>query len=134
MEFVNYNKRQLSRVYPKGTRVDSSNYTPQMYWNAGCQLVALNFQTPDLGVMLNHGIFEYNARTGYVLKPDFMRREDRRLDPFIESTIDGVVPCSISIKIISGQFLSNQKKDVSVEVDMFGLPTDTVRKRYAEIT
>ena len=45
VEFVNYNKRQLSRVYPKGTRVDSSNFMPQMFWNAGCQLVALNFQT-----------------------------------------------------------------------------------------
>ncbi|KFM77275.1 1-phosphatidylinositol-4,5-bisphosphate phosphodiesterase classes I and II, partial [Stegodyphus mimosarum] len=30
VEFVNYNKRQLSRIYPKGTRVDSSNYMPQV--------------------------------------------------------------------------------------------------------
>ena len=36
---------QLSRIYPKGTRVDSSNYMPQLFWNAGCQMVALNFQT-----------------------------------------------------------------------------------------
>lgn len=26
-----YNKRQLSRVYPRGTRVDSSNFTPQVW-------------------------------------------------------------------------------------------------------
>ena len=45
IEFVNYNKRQLSRVYPRGTRVDSSNFMPHVFWNAGCQLVALNFQT-----------------------------------------------------------------------------------------
>ena len=42
---LSYNKRQISRIYPKGTRVDSSNYMPQIFWNAGCQLVALNFQT-----------------------------------------------------------------------------------------
>nr|XP_021496255.1 1-phosphatidylinositol 4,5-bisphosphate phosphodiesterase beta-2 [Meriones unguiculatus] len=48
MQFVDYNKRQMSRVYPKGTRMDSSNYMPQMFWNAGCQMVALNFQTMDL--------------------------------------------------------------------------------------
>jgi hypothetical protein len=30
VEFVNYNKRQMSRIYPKGTRVDSSNYMPQV--------------------------------------------------------------------------------------------------------
>lgn len=36
----------MSRIYPKGGRVDSSNYMPQIFWNAGCQMVALNFQTP----------------------------------------------------------------------------------------
>lgn len=30
IEFVNYNKRQLSRIYPKGTRADSSNFLPQV--------------------------------------------------------------------------------------------------------
>ena len=40
-----FNKRQMSRIYPKGTRVDSSNYMPQVFWNAGCQMVALNYQT-----------------------------------------------------------------------------------------
>ena len=45
LTFISYNKRQLSRIYPRGTRVDSSNFMPQVYWNAGCQLVALNFQT-----------------------------------------------------------------------------------------
>ena len=30
IEMVNYNKRQLSRIYPKGARVDSSNFMPQV--------------------------------------------------------------------------------------------------------
>lgn len=50
IEFVNYNKHQLSRVYPAGTRFDSSNFMPQVFWNAGCQLVALNYQS--LGMYL----------------------------------------------------------------------------------
>lgn len=33
IEFVNYNKRQMSRIYPKGTRADSSNYMPQVMLN-----------------------------------------------------------------------------------------------------
>lgn len=45
MIFRSYNKRQMSRIYPKGTRVDSSNYSPQPFWNVGCQMVALNYQT-----------------------------------------------------------------------------------------
>lgn len=47
-----YNKRQMSRIYPKGGRVDSSNYMPQIFWNAGCQMVSLNYQTP--GTVLEH--------------------------------------------------------------------------------
>lgn len=163
IEFVNYNKHQLSRVYPAGTRFDSSNFMPQvciflsfsvrtcvcvcaciranvfkllfppfsqLFWNAGCQLVALNYQTLDLAMQLNLGIFEYNHRCGYILKPEFMRRTDRRLDPFAESTVDGIIAGTVSINVISGQFLSDKKTGTYVEVDMFGLPADTVRKKF----
>ncbi|XP_078316385.1 1-phosphatidylinositol 4,5-bisphosphate phosphodiesterase classes I and II-like isoform X14 [Crassostrea virginica] len=130
VEFVNYNKRQLSRIYPRGKRVDSSNFLPQIFWNAGCQLVALNFQTLDLAMQLNLGIFEYNNRCGYILKPDFMRRDDRRFDPFAESIMDGVVAATLSIKVISGQFVTDKRIGTYVEVDMYGLPTDTVRRRH----
>ena len=68
IELVNYNKRQLSRIYPKGARVESSNFMPQIFWNSGCQLVSLNFQTPDLSMQLNQGRFEYNGNCGYVYK------------------------------------------------------------------
>ena len=36
--FVLYNKRQLSRIYPAGSRVNSSNYDPVNMWNCGCQI------------------------------------------------------------------------------------------------
>lgn len=130
MEFVNYNKRQLSRVYPRGTRVDSSNFLPHQFWNAGCQLVALNYQTLDLAMQLNLGIFEYNNRSGYLLKPDFMRRPDRKFDPFAESTVDGIIAGTVSVRVISGQFLSDKRAGCYVEVEMYGLPADTVRKRF----
>ncbi|XP_053365578.1 1-phosphatidylinositol 4,5-bisphosphate phosphodiesterase beta-1 isoform X3 [Clarias gariepinus] len=130
VEFVEYNKLQLSRIYPKGTRVDSSNYMPQVFWNAGCQLVALNFQTIDLSMQLNLGMYEYNGKSGYRLKPEFMRRPDKNFDPFTESTVDGIVANTLSIKIISGQFLTDKKVGVYVEIDMFGLPVDTRRKAF----
>lgn len=37
-DFVNHNKRFLTRIYPNGMRVDSSNYNPQDLWNCGCQV------------------------------------------------------------------------------------------------
>ncbi|XP_057704495.1 1-phosphatidylinositol 4,5-bisphosphate phosphodiesterase beta-1-like [Corythoichthys intestinalis] len=128
VEFVEYNKSQLSRIYPKGTRVDSSNFMPQLFWNAGCQLVALNYQTIDLSMQLNLFMFEYNGRSGYRLKPEFMRRPDKHFDPFTENTVDGIVANTLSVKVISGQFLTERRVGVYVEVEMFGLPVDTRRK------
>uniref|UniRef100_A0A4W5L5B9 Phosphoinositide phospholipase C n=1 Tax=Hucho hucho TaxID=62062 RepID=A0A4W5L5B9_9TELE len=64
IEFVNYNKRQMSRIYPKGGRVDSSNYMPQIFWNAGCQMVSLNYQTP--GTVLEY--VNPTAQTGSYCK------------------------------------------------------------------
>uniref|UniRef100_A0A674ACZ9 1-phosphatidylinositol 4,5-bisphosphate phosphodiesterase n=1 Tax=Salmo trutta TaxID=8032 RepID=A0A674ACZ9_SALTR len=130
IEFVNYNKRQMSRIYPKGGRVDSSNYMPQIFWNAGCQMVSLNYQTPDLAMQLNQGKYEYNGSCGYLLKPDFMRRSDRMFDPFSETPVDGVIAATCSVQVFSGQFLSDKKIGTYVEVDMYGLPTDTIRKEF----
>lgn len=46
--FFYYHQKQFSRVFPKGQRIDSSNYMPIPLWNTGCQMTALNYQTPGL--------------------------------------------------------------------------------------
>uniref|UniRef100_A0A671T6E5 Phosphoinositide phospholipase C n=1 Tax=Sinocyclocheilus anshuiensis TaxID=1608454 RepID=A0A671T6E5_9TELE len=109
IEFVNYNKRQMSRIYPKGGRVDSSNYMPQIFWNAGCQMVSLNFQTP--------GTAGFNC--GYKL-----RICSHDFDYYF------AYPMNLLILVFSGQFLSDKKIGTYVEVDMYGLPTDTIRKEF----
>uniref|UniRef100_A0A672FDU0 Phosphoinositide phospholipase C n=1 Tax=Salarias fasciatus TaxID=181472 RepID=A0A672FDU0_SALFA len=74
-DFLQYNRKALSRVYPKGQRVESSNYDPYPLWAVGCHMVALNFQTADKYTQLNSALFSLNARTGYVLQPEFMRSD-----------------------------------------------------------
>lgn len=96
-------------------------------------MVALNFQSLDLGMQLNQGIFDYNKRSGYLLKPEFMRRSDRTFDPFTESTVDGIIAGTVNIKVISGQFLYDKRVGTYVEVEMYGLPADTVRRRRTKI-
>ena len=64
-----YNLHHMTRTYPAGSRVDSSNYNPVLAWAMGCQMVALNFQTSDTPLMLNDGRFRQNGGCGYVLKP-----------------------------------------------------------------
>jgi len=48
--FALFEQVQFSRVYPKGQRIDSSNYNPIPLWNSGCQMVALNYQTAGKGM------------------------------------------------------------------------------------
>uniref|UniRef100_A0A6Q2WT53 1-phosphatidylinositol 4,5-bisphosphate phosphodiesterase n=1 Tax=Esox lucius TaxID=8010 RepID=A0A6Q2WT53_ESOLU len=127
VEFVEYNKRQMSRIYPKGTRMDSSNYNPQPFWNAGCQMVALNYQTMDFPMQLNMALFEFNGRTGYLLKHDLLRRSDKKFDPYCDR-IDTLVANTLTIKIYSGQFLSDKNVKTGVEVEIIGLPGDPKKK------
>ena len=44
-DYMKYNKNFLTRVYPAGIRITSSNFNPLPHWMIGCQLVAQNFQT-----------------------------------------------------------------------------------------
>ncbi|KIL66531.1 hypothetical protein M378DRAFT_185917 [Amanita muscaria Koide BX008] len=68
-DLIKHCRTHLVRIYPKGLRVNSTNYEPHRYWSAGAQLVAMNWQTFDLGYMINHAMFQRNGRSGYVLKP-----------------------------------------------------------------
>ena len=39
-----FTQQNLLRIYPKGTRVTSSNYNPLVAWSHGAQMVAFNMQ------------------------------------------------------------------------------------------
>uniref|UniRef100_A0A8C9ZMF7 Phosphoinositide phospholipase C n=1 Tax=Sander lucioperca TaxID=283035 RepID=A0A8C9ZMF7_SANLU len=126
-DFVRYNTRQLSRIYPNGlSGAISSNYNPQEMWNVGCQIVALNFQTAGLEMDLNDGLFRQNGCCGYVLKPDFMRDSNTQFSP--DKPEEQICVCVH--QVISGQQLPkvNQKEgsivDPLVRVQIFGVPGD----------
>uniref|UniRef100_A0A8C5QGH8 1-phosphatidylinositol 4,5-bisphosphate phosphodiesterase gamma n=1 Tax=Leptobrachium leishanense TaxID=445787 RepID=A0A8C5QGH8_9ANUR len=74
-ELLRYNRKALTRVYPKGPRVDSSNYDPLHLWLCGTQMSALNYQTPDRYTQINHSLFSHNGRCGYILQPECMRQD-----------------------------------------------------------
>lgn len=67
----NHNRDYLVRAYPSGLRIRSSNLNPPVFWGAGGQIVALNWQQTDEGMMLNEGMFAGTG--GYVLKPEGKR-------------------------------------------------------------
>ncbi|XP_055899262.1 inactive phospholipase C-like protein 2 isoform X5 [Biomphalaria glabrata] len=136
-DFVNHNKKFISRIYPNGMRVDSSNYNPQDLWNCGCHMVALNYQTAGLMMDLYHGWFQKNGGCGYILKPAIMREEIAYFSANTKDVIPGVSPQILHIKIISGQNFpkpkgSAAKGDVTdpyVTIEVFGIPADCAEER-----
>lgn len=100
-----HNRRYLMRVYPKGTRANSSNFDPLLYWRHGVQMAATNWQTYDLGTEINDAMFASgHDRTGYVLKP-----KEIRLSSAPTASAPGVAKKTLSkfsVQIISARHLT----------------------------
>ncbi|CAM5082543.1 unnamed protein product [Natator depressus] len=136
-EFVLHTANFITRIYPKGTRATSSNYNPQEFWNVGCQMVALNFQTPGLQMELQNGKFMDNGGCGYLLKPEFMRDSTTQFNPY--NVTGNHNPITLSIRLISGYQLppSNlsrtNKADPLVQIEIHGVPEDQVKQQTCVI-
>ncbi|XP_044205894.1 1-phosphatidylinositol 4,5-bisphosphate phosphodiesterase eta-2 isoform X2 [Thunnus albacares] len=136
-ELVRFNQRQLLRVYPSNYRVDSSNFNPQPYWNAGCHMVAMNYQTEGRMLELNRAKFSSNGNCGYILKPKCMYKG--AFNPTMEDSLPGHRKTQLVLKIISGQQLPKPKDsmfgdrgeiiDPFVEVEIIGLPVDCTKQQ-----
>uniref|UniRef100_A0AAQ5XCP0 Phosphoinositide phospholipase C n=1 Tax=Amphiprion ocellaris TaxID=80972 RepID=A0AAQ5XCP0_AMPOC len=138
--FVRHNSRQLSRIYPSGQRLQSSNYDPQEMWNGGCQMVALNFQTPGEQMDLNQGRFLPNGRCGYVLKPSYLCSTTSNFNPENTGGGPGHIPTQLTVRIISAQQLPkiNTEKassivDPQVWVEIHGVAIDNARNKTQRI-
>ncbi|XP_038654495.1 1-phosphatidylinositol 4,5-bisphosphate phosphodiesterase delta-1a isoform X2 [Scyliorhinus canicula] len=139
--FAELNTRQLSRIYPAGLRTDSSNYCPIDMWNSGCQIVALNFQTPGQEMDLNQGRFLDNGFCGYNLKPKFLREKKISFDPKNVQRGVWLNRKKLHVMIISAQQLPKSSKmkvksvvDPLVVVEVFGVAEDNDSKATEHIT
>jgi phosphatidylinositol phospholipase C delta len=96
-DVIELTKRYFLRIYPKGVRVDSSNYDPTPGWLSGSQLVALNYQTNDEHLRLNRFRFMTNGNTGYVLKPECMRVPQKRPEFNDQLTLRVTLICGVQL-------------------------------------
>ncbi|XP_021273231.1 1-phosphatidylinositol 4,5-bisphosphate phosphodiesterase eta-2 isoform X3 [Numida meleagris] len=136
-QYLRFNQHQLSRIYPSSYRVDSSNYNPQPFWNAGCQLVALNYQSEGRMLQLNRAKFSANGNCGYVLKPNCMCQGI--FNPNSDDPLPGQLKKQLVLRIISGQQLPKPRDsmlgdrgeiiDPFVEVEVIGLPVDCFKEQ-----
>ncbi|KAL5603939.1 hypothetical protein FOVSG1_006689 [Fusarium oxysporum f. sp. vasinfectum] len=123
-----HNLRYMMRVYPDRTRITSNNFDPLLYWRRGIQMVALNWQTFDLGMQINRAMFDGGQDfSGYVLKPAELR--DIQVLPYNPELPRGKKEHSVvsfTIAVISAQRLmrpaslpANKAMNSYVEVEVF---------------
>lgn len=127
-----HNLRYLMRVYPSAYRVTSTNPEPLGFWRRGAQMVALNWQTYDLGMQMNEAMFACGSdRFGYVLKPKELRHPTLAPAPSVGglSQTSEQTPMKLiefSIEMISARqlpqprnFGPDQTLDPYIEIEIF---------------
>ncbi|KAG9099530.1 Phospholipase C [Ceratobasidium sp. UAMH 11750] len=124
MGLVKHGRTNLVRLYPNGTRVTSTNYDPTRYWAAGVQLVALNWQTIDLGNMMNQALFQRNNKSGYLLKPEALRLKEckekltRRTEYFLDITVISAQQVPRRRDEVGREIIKDEIMDPLVEVSL----------------
>lgn len=107
-DLIKHNLTHMTRVYPSLTKLsrmtNSANFCPLDMWAAGCQLVALNWQTHDKGMEQNVALFAGSA--GYVRKPDALR-----VRHLVKHAGHDMVTVQIACTVISGQQLPHARRD-----------------------
>lgn len=120
--FIRFHRTKISRVYPKGQRLDSSNFNPMPFWNAGSQMIALNYQTPDKSMQLNQAKFRDNGACGFVLKPEFLISENG------DELLSRVASKVVTLRVIGARYLCRSNRNINcplVEVEVVGASMDT---------
>ncbi|PTU17594.1 hypothetical protein P175DRAFT_0512308 [Aspergillus ochraceoroseus IBT 24754] len=103
--FFEHNRKFFMRIYPSGLRVNSSNLDPTFFWRRGAQIVALNWQNSDKGMMLNRGMFA--GEHGWVLKPQGFRSTEPESAPIPRRKLD------LTIEFLAGQDIALPPGDKS---------------------
>ncbi|PON85483.1 Phosphoinositide phospholipase C family [Trema orientale] len=137
-QVVRFTQKNFLRVYPKGTRFDSSNYKPLIGWMHGAQMVALNMQGYGKSLWLMHGMFRSNGGCGYVKKPDFLMNkgpDDQVFDPKVKLPVKK----TLKVKVYMGDgwhldfkqthFDLYSPPDFYTRVGIAGVPADETMKK-----
>ena len=110
-EYRRFTSTNMVRIYPHGLRTNSTNYMPLDHWDVGAQMVALNYQTISVAMLINWAQFALNGRCGYVLKPEFLRKPGQVPLPKDEKKT------MLEVQILCGQFWHQfHEKEVELKV------------------
>ncbi|XWS71572.1 hypothetical protein CRYUN_Cryun03dG0149400 [Craigia yunnanensis] len=137
-DVVRFTQKNFLRIYPKGTRFNSSNYKPLIGWMHGAQMVAFNMQGYGRSLWLMHGMFRSNGGCGYVKKPDFLMNVDPNGQVF-DPKANLPVKKTLKVKVYMGDgwrldfkkthFDLCSPPDFYTRVGIAGVPADEIMKK-----
>lgn len=137
-EIVRFTQKNMLRIYPKGTRITSSNYNPLIGWMHGAQMVAFNMQGYGRSLWLMQGMFRANGGCGYVKKPSFLLRSGPHGEVF-NPNVKLPVKKTLKVTVYMGEgwyydfkhthFDQFSPPDFYVRVGIAGVAADTVMKK-----
>ncbi|PKU64331.1 Phosphoinositide phospholipase C 4 [Dendrobium catenatum] len=137
-EIVRFTQKNMLRIYPKGTRVTSSNYNPMLGWMHGAQMVALNMQGYGRSLWLMQGFYRANGGCGYVKKPGFLMKGEpygEVFDPKRILPVKKILKVKVYLgdgwlKDFKGTYFDNYSPpDFYARVGIAGVPADCIMKK-----
>ncbi|CAK9173558.1 unnamed protein product [Ilex paraguariensis] len=142
IDVVRFTQKNILRVYPKGTRVTSSNFEPLTGWMHGAQMIAFNMQGHGKLLWLMHGMFRSNGDCGYVKKPDFLMKKGLHNEVF-DPKVTLPVKTTLMVRVYMGDgwrldfshthFDSYSPPDFYTKVYIIGVPADAAKKKTTTI-
>ncbi|XP_027337550.1 phosphoinositide phospholipase C 6-like [Abrus precatorius] len=137
-DLIRFTQKNILRVYPKGERVQSSNFRPHLGWIYGAQMVAFNMQGHDKSLRLMQGLFRANGGCGYVKKPEFLIRKLPHEEEFHPKRTMPVKQI-LKVKVYRGDGWSSDfsathfdrfsPPDFYTKVYIVGVPADSDKKK-----
>ncbi|KAM6534498.1 hypothetical protein FALCPG4_004132 [Fusarium falciforme] len=136
---LSYNAQCFMHILPTGRRVGSANPDPALFWRLGVQMVGMNWQSLDEGMMLHHGMFF--DEDGWVLKPPKYRASDTQAETQHEATTVDMMDLEITTysgvdipdNTIDGRGFACQPKTVfcpQVEIELHYGQEDGEKRSY----
>ncbi|KAK4775325.1 hypothetical protein SAY86_010260 [Trapa natans] len=137
-DLVRFTQKNILRIYPKGTRVTSSNYKPNIGWMHGAQMVAFNMQGYGKSLWMMQGMFRANGGCGYVKKPDFLMQQGPNKEVFDPKSTNEV-KMNLKVKVFMGHgwkldfsrthFDTFSPPDFYTKLYIIGVPADATKKK-----
>ncbi|WOL16285.1 phosphoinositide phospholipase C 6-like isoform X1 [Canna indica] len=141
-DLIRFTQKNLLRIYPKGTRFNSSNYNPFIGWIHGAQMVAFNMQGYGRSLWLMHGFYKANGGCGYIKKPDFLMKVGPNNEVFDPKAILAIKK-TLKVKVYVGDgwrvdfsqthFDAYSPPDFYTRVGIAGVPADSIMKKTRAI-